>query len=472
MKLKKITTLVVVFAMMLSLAATMTITVSAKPAAATAWFEFDKATGGWIVNDISRGANSKGEFTGDMNYGHRVQIIPNGIDENDVDAMPDPNGYEVLLRLPGLKPGKTEDDEDGEWSFQDIAKVSVDFEIEWDKWPAEDRTDFEIITQTNIPGDDFVQHKAGGNIGEILTNAGIIEENDPEGREPTDISEYPSPVTMNAAPKMYEPESKFDPATYADFFIVMVTNWTKCPVIAKVTLLDHNNNIIRLICPDCKKEQCVCNCPDCGKEMSKCECNPCEQCGKFRYLCDCCKACGKKKEDCTCEVVAPPPPPPPTTEPKTPAEATGKKYKLLTPFEEWKGTGTATVKIDAAFSAFKKVVLKKEGSPDKDVDKANYEAKEGSTIITFKEAYLSSLANGTYSFVAIFGDKDYAEIPLTISKSGGEAITKSDVTGAAPAAASTTKKNSDTNPKTGVTIAFIPILIAAGASVVAGRRRK
>ncbi|MCL1789642.1 MAG: hypothetical protein FWG33_04715, partial [Oscillospiraceae bacterium] len=241
----RIISLLIMVSMGIALVPAANVSSAGKPAAATSWFEFNKATGGWIVKDLSRGADSGGGAFED--YGHRVQIIPYNTEPDD---MPNPNGYEVLLRLPEFKA-------DGEkWSFQDIAKVSVRFDIDWEKWAdPNDRLDFQIITHSNT--DDFKQHKDGGRIDEILEEAGVI-------REVTPLSEYPTPIVMTATPTMYK-KGPYPLAIeyWAEYFKVMVTNWTSgagfptSPVTATVHLLDHDNNVIRLVCPDCNKEECV-----------------------------------------------------------------------------------------------------------------------------------------------------------------------------------------------------------------------
>lgn|GEM_PF-2467596 len=245
------------------------------------WFEFDGATGGWIIKDISRASDSGDVFPKGSpdDYGHRVQIITYDTKEED---MPYPREYEVLLKLPALN------DEGEKCTFQDIATVSVSFEIEWEKWgnPIE-RNDFQIITYSDTDG--FKQHKNGGSIAEILESAGVVQEGDidPDSPDktymPTPLSEYPTPVIMTAVPKMYTPPSILEPfETFASFFTVMVTNWTLAdglpvsPVIARVHLLDRHGNIIRLkpynSCSTCGEEICICPkpCSICGKE--KCVC--------------------------------------------------------------------------------------------------------------------------------------------------------------------------------------------------------
>ena len=70
---------------------------------------------------------------------------------------------------------------------------------------------------------------------------------------------------------------------------------------------------------------------------------------------------------------------------------------------------TLTIRIDAPFTKFLKVFL-----DDEEVDSKNYEAKEGSTVITFKEEYLKTLSKGKHDLKIAFED-GYAISDLTIS---------------------------------------------------------
>jgi hypothetical protein len=67
--------------------------------------------------------------------------------------------------------------------------------------------------------------------------------------------------------------------------------------------------------------------------------------------------------------------------------------------DEWTGSGSAVMRIDAPFRDFVRLLLN--GSP---VDRIHYDVAEGSTIITLKEAFIKQLGNGTYELVAEFRD--------------------------------------------------------------------
>jgi LPXTG-motif cell wall-anchored protein len=75
---------------------------------------------------------------------------------------------------------------------------------------------------------------------------------------------------------------------------------------------------------------------------------------------------------------------------------------------EWNGTGVAAARIDAPLTDFIRLTL--DGA---EVDRSNYTLTEGSTIITFAEAYLKSLQSGEYTFTAEFAGGSVG-IPLKV----------------------------------------------------------
>ena len=71
---------------------------------------------------------------------------------------------------------------------------------------------------------------------------------------------------------------------------------------------------------------------------------------------------------------------------------------------------TLTFKIDAPVNKFTDIFLDDE---EEAIDPKNYEVKEGSTVVTFKEDYLKTLANGKHVLMFLFED-GYAISDLTI----------------------------------------------------------
>ncbi|MDR2599275.1 MAG: InlB B-repeat-containing protein [Oscillospiraceae bacterium] len=80
----------------------------------------------------------------------------------------------------------------------------------------------------------------------------------------------------------------------------------------------------------------------------------------------------------------------------------------------WTGTGNVTVKIDADYQSFVRLLMN--GSV---VANYNYTVAAGSTIITLKESFLSTLTKGTHVFDAEFID-GIAIFELTIGSDGSD----------------------------------------------------
>jgi hypothetical protein len=104
--------------------------------------------------------------------------------------------------------------------------------------------------------------------------------------------------------------------------------------------------------------------------------------------------------------VAPPSPPTPPVIPHP------EIYPVVSDFGIWTGSGTASAKVNAPFGKF--LYLVHEGGSR--VSGSNYQAVSGSTIITFSQAYLNTLANGTYYYQAVFSDGHSDPIKLVINR--------------------------------------------------------
>ena len=98
-----------------------------------------------------------------------------------------------------------------------------------------------------------------------------------------------------------------------------------------------------------------------------------------------------------------------TREAASPVTPDPEEYPATKHFGTWEGTGGATASTDAEYARFVRLLLN-----DEVVDPGNYTVTEGSTIITLAEAYLATLANGTYTFVAEFTD-GFASFNLTVT---------------------------------------------------------
>lgn len=80
--------------------------------------------------------------------------------------------------------------------------------------------------------------------------------------------------------------------------------------------------------------------------------------------------------------------------------ASESKYKILEGENQtYSGSGGLTVRADGDFSKF--TGIKVDGDA---VDASNYDAKEGSTIVTLKEEYLSTLPDGDHTMTFVYED--------------------------------------------------------------------
>ena len=89
-------------------------------------------------------------------------------------------------------------------------------------------------------------------------------------------------------------------------------------------------------------------------------------------------------------------------------------YPVIQNFGTFTGSGTATGIVDGPFGSFVRLVLLGTGAV---VDPTNYTVVEGSTVITLRESYLKTLANGEYTFRAEFTN-GYADLKLVVNVQG------------------------------------------------------
>ena len=88
-------------------------------------------------------------------------------------------------------------------------------------------------------------------------------------------------------------------------------------------------------------------------------------------------------------------------------------YPVIQDFGTWTGSGTAAALVDANYLEFQQLVVASTGLP---VPTAYYSVSSGSTKISFTEAYLNTLSNGTYYYIAQFNQFDSAQIMLVINR--------------------------------------------------------
>jgi len=112
---------------------------------------------------------------------------------------------------------------------------------------------------------------------------------------------------------------------------------------------------------------------------------------------------------------ASPSPSPGTSPSPSPSPGTGiGGIKVITDFGTWTGSGTSAAKLDAEPSEFVRLKL-----GDNIVSETHYTVTTGSTVITLAEAYIKTLADGTYKYRAEFTNNRYADLTLIVSSTFG-----------------------------------------------------
>ncbi|MDR0841246.1 MAG: Ig-like domain-containing protein [Christensenellaceae bacterium] len=99
-------------------------------------------------------------------------------------------------------------------------------------------------------------------------------------------------------------------------------------------------------------------------------------------------------------------------------ESSYSNYVLLNDFGTYNGTGTVSARIGADYDDF----IRLEDERGNVIPRQYYTVTRGSTIITFTQAYLNTLAKGTYSYAAYFIDGVTRPIYLTVGGSAGISI--------------------------------------------------
>jgi LPXTG-motif cell wall-anchored protein len=89
--------------------------------------------------------------------------------------------------------------------------------------------------------------------------------------------------------------------------------------------------------------------------------------------------------------------------------AVSRSIPLISAPSTWTGAASVVARIDASLADFIRLTL-----DGVEVNSSNYTLAEGSTVITFAETYLKTLADGEYIFTAEFRNGT-ADIPLKVS---------------------------------------------------------
>lgn len=136
--------------------------------------------------------------------------------------------------------------------------------------------------------------------------------------------------------------------------------------------------------------------------------------------------------------------------------------------------GSLTITANGALSKFTGLLV-----DGKAVDKANYEAKSGSTIITLKESYVKSLTDGEHTFTFLYTDGrtdgSFAIIPLSANDTGNG--TNNGTNNGTGTGNGTNNSTTSNTPATGDTshvtvwIVLLALSACAGTAVVIGKRK-
>jgi hypothetical protein len=102
--------------------------------------------------------------------------------------------------------------------------------------------------------------------------------------------------------------------------------------------------------------------------------------------------------------------------------------------DTWTGEGDATARLDAPYENFLQLTLN-----GAEVDPSNYTVSSGSTVIALHESYLKTLANGDYTFTALFtnGGSGNIFVKVGTQASGGGGTTTTGGAGTLPATGDT-----------------------------------
>ncbi|MDL2237877.1 hypothetical protein LJC56_08640 [Christensenellaceae bacterium OttesenSCG-928-K19] len=155
------------------------------------------------------------------------------------------------------------------------------------------------------------------------------------------------------------------------------------------------------------------------------------------------------------------------------------QYPVITHLGTWNGNGSVICKIDAPYIKFIRLLV-----GENVVAPGDCIATEGSTVITLKENFLKTLADGVHTFRAEFTD-GFADLMLTVTTQSNNTNSPATTTTIADtetmAATTSTDRNGNTSDggvRTGddTNIAFWMILLCTAGSVITGlvvyRRRK
>ncbi|MDQ0360390.1 right-handed parallel beta-helix repeat-containing protein [Breznakia pachnodae] len=138
-----------------------------------------------------------------------------------------------------------------------------------------------------------------------------------------------------------------------------------------------------------------------------------------------------------------------------------KHFVVLEGFKVFTGTGSVYTKIDAPVEKFSKVYVDGKLLPS-----SNYVVTSGSTVVTINEAYLKTLANGTYDVEIEFASGAKVATPLTVNVKGNPSVAPSTSTPSTTPTVSGGNTSTTDNVNTGDSTGLIQLYMLLGVSIL------
>lgn len=138
-----------------------------------------------------------------------------------------------------------------------------------------------------------------------------------------------------------------------------------------------------------------------------------------------------------------------------------KYFVVLEGFKVFTGTGNVYTKIDAPVEKFSKVYV-----DGKVLSSDNYVVTSGSTVVTINEAYLKTLANGTYDVEIEFASGAKVSSPLTVNVEGNPSVAPSTSTPSTTPTVSGGNTSTTDNVNTGDSTGLTQLYMLLGMSIL------
>jgi len=446
--MKKMLAVVTVLAMMFSMATMLSLSASASN-----WRRptYDRKTGGWNVNDFRREGGQAPAFS------NSIGIYPNGIEKGDLD-----NDNVLHLILPP------------DVAYNDIGGLRASFDFgNLDADGMAELPNMAVIAQHSLMSWDDVHYLHV----------------DSDARLDCDFTDFCKnkcnyDKNNNATVLFRTPNSKSNGEVVENSYlrITLTCDWNDytgsgTPGSARVQLINKRNRVIPLYiwCNTCQGS-CQCPCPGCGQGGvgtctccdicdGDCECD-CAICGKPQDECECgddnnetennnnqsatCPDCGELKADCVCEHDDE------SSEGDLRFEFKGKFEDLVSVYLN-DGLMTTNVVNDEHWDLFLFRNTDYGLGDNFSFTKTAGKAYSGSVVVVLYADLIEKIPAGTHTLTVEYEDGT-TESQNFVIESGDEVTTDE-------------TEETDGNMPTGIALAVIPVLLAAGAVVISRKRK-